>query len=46
MAAMTMVLINFIINCLNRDGQLKRMKVKDSWKTKTQDDFSKILKVD
>lgn len=46
MAAMTMVLINFIIYCLNRDGQLKRMKVKDSWKTKTQDDFSKILKVD
>lgn len=31
---------------LSWDGQLKRMKVKDSWKTKTQDDFSKILKVD
>ncbi|KAK3095870.1 hypothetical protein FSP39_020153 [Pinctada imbricata] len=31
---------------LEWDGQLKRMKAKDSWKSKPQEDFSKIIKVD
>ncbi|KAL3865142.1 hypothetical protein ACJMK2_006763 [Sinanodonta woodiana] len=31
---------------LDWDGQLKRMQAKESWKSKSQEDYSKILKVD
>ncbi|XP_060086035.1 glycerol-3-phosphate acyltransferase 3-like [Ylistrum balloti] len=31
---------------LEWDGQLKRMRVKDSWKSKPQEEFSKLLKVE
>ena len=29
-----------------RDGQLKRMKAKEIWKTNSQRDYSKLLKLD
>ncbi|KAH3855611.1 glycerol-3-phosphate acyltransferase 4-like [Dreissena polymorpha] len=31
---------------LEWDGQLKRMKVKETWKSKSQQDYSKIIKTD
>lgn len=35
-----------LVSFRTRDGQLKRMKVKDNWKQKSQQDYSKLIKVD
>lgn len=35
-----------LVSFHTRDGQLKRMKVKDNWKQKSQQDYSKLIKVD